>query len=79
MRPVLAHFSMCLRRSSFLYVISSISDLVAILTRFEKKEIPVLGQHIPQLAEFLLRCGGNRNYDAELRVLALNALNWTVQ
>ena len=42
-------------------------------------EVPLLGQHIPQLAEFLLRVGGNRNYDPELRVLALNALNWTVQ
>lgn len=43
------------------------------------QEIPILGQHIPQLAEFLLACGGNRTFDAELRVLALNALNWTVQ
>ncbi|KAI0782615.1 ARM repeat-containing protein [Abortiporus biennis] len=42
-------------------------------------EIPLLGQHIPQLAQFLLACGANRNYDSELRVLALNALNWTVQ
>ncbi|KAH9926267.1 ARM repeat-containing protein [Epithele typhae] len=42
-------------------------------------EIPLLGQHIPQLAQFLLTCGANRNYDSELRVLALNALNWTVQ
>ncbi|EMD38718.1 hypothetical protein CERSUDRAFT_112448 [Gelatoporia subvermispora B] len=42
-------------------------------------EIPLLGQHVPQLVEFLLRCGANRNYDSELRVLALNALNWTVQ
>lgn len=43
------------------------------------QEIPLLGQHIPQLAEFLLRYGANRNYDPELRVLSLNALNWTVQ
>ena len=43
------------------------------------QEIPLLSNHITQLAEFLLRCGANRNYDAELRVLALNALNWTVQ
>ena len=43
------------------------------------QEIPILGPHIPQLAEFLLTCGGNRNYDNELRVLSLNALNWTVQ
>ncbi|KAJ8521728.1 hypothetical protein ONZ45_g1611 [Pleurotus djamor] len=42
-------------------------------------EIPVLGKHIPDLAQFLLQCGGNRQYDNELRVLALNALNWTVQ
>ncbi|KAL0953706.1 hypothetical protein HGRIS_004898 [Hohenbuehelia grisea] len=42
-------------------------------------EIPILGKFIPQLAEFLLRCGGNTAFDGELRVLALNALNWTVQ
>ncbi|KAI0774802.1 ARM repeat-containing protein [Trametes elegans] len=42
-------------------------------------EVPILGQHIPQLAQFLLQCGANRNYDPDLRVLALNALNWTVQ
>ncbi|KAI0793650.1 ARM repeat-containing protein [Fomes fomentarius] len=42
-------------------------------------EIPLLSQFIPQLAEFLLRYGSNREYDPELRVLALNALNWTVQ
>ncbi|TFK29742.1 importin beta-4 subunit [Coprinopsis marcescibilis] len=42
-------------------------------------EIPVLGRHVPELAAFLLQCGGNRDFDPELRVLALNALNWTVQ
>ena len=42
-------------------------------------ETPLLGQHIPQLVSFLLQCGANRNYEGELRVLALNALNWTVQ
>ncbi|KZT64595.1 ARM repeat-containing protein [Daedalea quercina L-15889] len=42
-------------------------------------ETPLLGQHIPQLVSFLLQCGANRNYESELRVLALNALNWTVQ
>ncbi|KDQ49200.1 hypothetical protein JAAARDRAFT_43038 [Jaapia argillacea MUCL 33604] len=42
-------------------------------------EIPILSNHIPQLAQFLLQCGGNRNYDSDLRVLALNALNWTVE
>jgi importin-4 len=42
-------------------------------------EVPVLGKHIPQLAEFLLTCGANREYAPELRVLSLNALNWTVQ
>ena len=36
-------------------------------------------EHIPQLAQFLLQCGGNRDYDSELRILSLNALNWTVQ
>ncbi|KAJ8095137.1 hypothetical protein PM082_010359 [Marasmius tenuissimus] len=42
-------------------------------------EVPILSKNIPDLVEFLLRCGGNRAYDTELRVLALNALNWTVQ
>ncbi|KAI0372648.1 ARM repeat-containing protein [Pilatotrama ljubarskyi] len=42
-------------------------------------EVPLLSQHIPQLAEFLLRCGANRAFESDLRVLALNALNWTVQ
>ncbi|KAF9525156.1 armadillo-type protein [Crepidotus variabilis] len=42
-------------------------------------EVPVLGRHIPELVEFLLTCGGNHAFDEELRVLALNALNWTVQ
>ncbi|GAV99757.1 armadillo-type protein [Lentinula edodes] len=42
-------------------------------------EVPLLSKVIPDLVEFLLRCGGNRAYDGELRILALNALNWTVQ
>ncbi|RDB23353.1 putative importin subunit beta-4 [Hypsizygus marmoreus] len=42
-------------------------------------EVPILGKHVPELAHFLLQCGGNRTFDSELRVLALNALNWTVQ
>ncbi|OCH91411.1 ARM repeat-containing protein [Obba rivulosa] len=42
-------------------------------------EIPLLGQHVPQLVSFLLQCGANRQYDNDLRILALNALNWTVQ
>ncbi|KZS99884.1 ARM repeat-containing protein [Laetiporus sulphureus 93-53] len=42
-------------------------------------ETPLLGQHIPQLVSFLVMCGGNRSYDDELRILSLNALNWTVQ
>ncbi|EIW79292.1 ARM repeat-containing protein [Coniophora puteana RWD-64-598 SS2] len=42
-------------------------------------EIPVLGPHISQLASFLLQCGGNSALDTDMRILALNALNWTVQ
>ncbi|KAH9975211.1 ARM repeat-containing protein [Russula compacta] len=42
-------------------------------------EIPLLSQHIPQLVQFFIQAGSNRNIDAELRILALNALNWTVQ
>lgn len=43
------------------------------------QEIPLLSLHIPQLVQFFIQAGSNRNLDAELRVLALNALNWTVQ
>ncbi|KAG2110622.1 armadillo-type protein [Suillus discolor] len=42
-------------------------------------EVPILGPHIAELASFLLQAGGNRNLDSEIRILALNALNWTVQ
>ena len=42
-------------------------------------EVPILGRSIPELVDFLLRCGADSNYEADLRVLALNALNWTVQ
>ncbi|KAF7294475.1 Importin N-terminal domain-containing protein [Mycena kentingensis (nom. inval.)] len=41
-------------------------------------EVPVLGKHIPELAQFLLQLGANREFDPELRVLSLNALNWTI-
>jgi importin-4 len=43
------------------------------------QEIPLLSLHIPQLVQFFIQAGSNRDIDAELRVLALNALNWTVQ
>ncbi|KAI0298793.1 ARM repeat-containing protein [Multifurca ochricompacta] len=42
-------------------------------------EIPLLSQHIPQLVQFFIQAGCNRSIDSELRILALNALNWTVQ
>ncbi|KAK0189123.1 armadillo-type protein [Armillaria mellea] len=42
-------------------------------------EVPILSKNIPDLVNFLLQCGGNRSFEADLRVLALNALNWTVQ
>ncbi|KAI9451749.1 ARM repeat-containing protein [Lactarius psammicola] len=42
-------------------------------------EIPLLSQHIPQLVQFFIQAGSNRNIDSDLRILALNALNWTVQ
>jgi len=43
------------------------------------QEVPILSKHIPELAQFLLQCGGNRSFDNEIRVMGLNALNWTVQ
>lgn len=42
-------------------------------------EAPVLSKHIPQLVEFFLHCGASREYDNELRIMALNALLWTVK
>ncbi|KAF8266131.1 ARM repeat-containing protein [Lactarius quietus] len=42
-------------------------------------EIPLLSQHIPQLVQFFIQAGSNRTIDSDLRILALNALNWTVQ
>ncbi|KAJ7760499.1 armadillo-type protein [Mycena metata] len=41
-------------------------------------EVPILGKHVPDLANFLLQLGANRAYETELRVLSLNALNWTI-
>jgi hypothetical protein len=66
-------------------VLETLLILVRIVTRATSsflhlvQEIPLLGGHIPQLAQFLLVCGGNKSYDNEIRVLGLNALNWTVQ
>ncbi|KAL5537253.1 hypothetical protein ACEPAF_1076 [Sanghuangporus sanghuang] len=42
-------------------------------------EVPLLSKHIPQLVQFFLQCGANRSYDEELRIMALNALSWTVK
>ena len=42
-------------------------------------EAPILSKHIPQLVEFFLQCGANQGYDHELRIMALNALLWTVK
>jgi hypothetical protein len=39
----------------------------------------LLSLHIPQLVQLFIQAGSNRNIDPELRILALNALNWTVQ
>ncbi|KAJ7281608.1 armadillo-type protein [Mycena rebaudengoi] len=41
-------------------------------------EVPLLSKHVPELADFLLQLGANRSYETELRVLSLNALNWTI-
>ncbi|XP_006461983.1 hypothetical protein AGABI2DRAFT_206092 [Agaricus bisporus var. bisporus H97] len=42
-------------------------------------EVPILSKHILELAQFLLQCGSNKSFDNEIRIMALNALNWTVQ
>ncbi|CUA72374.1 putative importin subunit beta-4 [Rhizoctonia solani] len=42
-------------------------------------ETPLLSKHMPELVEFCLRCGGNKNYDTSLRIMSLNSLTWTVK
>ncbi|KXN86598.1 putative importin subunit beta-4 [Leucoagaricus sp. SymC.cos] len=42
-------------------------------------EVPILSKHIPELVQFLLQCGRNKNFENEIRVTVINALNWTVQ
>ncbi|KAI0310316.1 armadillo-type protein, partial [Amylostereum chailletii] len=39
----------------------------------------LLAPHIPQFTDLFVQCGANRGYDDELRVIALDALAWTVQ
>ena len=42
-------------------------------------EAPILSKHIPNLVQFFMQCGANRDYDDELRIMALNALVWTIK
>jgi importin-4 len=64
---------------TLLILVSFIQDHVVIGCSISIQEVPILSKIIPDLVEFLLRCGGNRTFETELRILALNALNWTVQ
>ena len=36
-------------------------------------------KRIPQLVGFFLKCGANRSYDDEWRIMSLNALSWTIK
>lgn len=58
---------------------SSARQLFDVLETLLILEVPILSKHIPELVQFLLQCGENTSYNSELRVLSLNALNWTVQ
>lgn len=51
----------------------------AIKTNNGLQETPLLSKHMPQMVEFFLRCGGNKNYDTSLRIMSLNSLTWTVK
>ncbi|QRW00314.1 importin subunit beta-4 [Ceratobasidium sp. AG-Ba] len=42
-------------------------------------ETPLLSKHMPEMVQFFLQCGGNRNYDGSLRIMSLNSLTWTVK
>ena len=43
------------------------------------QETPLLSASVPQLVQYLLQTGADRNVDDDLRIQALNALTWTVQ
>ena len=47
--------------------------------RLVSQEVPLLSKHIPVLVQFFLKCGTNKAYDDELRIMALNMLSWTVK
>ncbi|GAA5874928.1 hypothetical protein JCM1840_007153 [Sporobolomyces johnsonii] len=42
-------------------------------------EVPLLTPHLANLIQFLLTASANANYDADLRIMALNALLWIVK
>ncbi|KAJ7511631.1 armadillo-type protein [Mycena galericulata] len=53
-------------------------QLFDVLETLLELEVPVLGKHIPQLANFLLQLGSNCAYETELRILSLHALQSTI-
>lgn len=57
---------------------TSARQLLDVFDTFLILEAPILSKYIPQLVELFLQCGANREYDDELRIMALNALQWTV-
>ena len=43
-------------------------------------DVPILSAgYVPLLVEFFLKAGGDQSRDADLRVMALNALGWSIQ
>lgn len=63
---------------TLLILVRNVSAIWPVLTH-TLQEVPILSKSIPDLIEFLLRCGATTSFDQDLRILALNALNWTVQ
>lgn len=43
------------------------------------QETPLLAKNIPELVQFCLTVGANKNTEDEIRQMALNALNWTIK
>ena len=42
-------------------------------------ETPLLSKHVPELVQFMLTAARNHNINDDIRIMCLNALNWTVQ
>ena len=64
------------------HVIAAIASIEIPLRQWNEL-LPLINRccskRIPQLVGFFLKCGANRSYDDEWRIMSLNALSWTIK